>query len=369
PLLLDLHSISSFFIATLDSPLEMDNLSAVLYGKDDLRMEQREIPVAKKGELLIRVHTVAICGSDVHYLRHGAIGSFIVNAPMVVGHETSGTVEGVGEGVDGFAPGDRVAMEPGIPCRMCSQCKSGSYNLCPEMRFFATPPVHGTLTRFVSHPADFCFKLPPSVSYEEGALLEPLSVGVYACKRAGITVGQKVFVLGAGPVGLLSALVALSHGVSSVVITDIDEGRLALAKECGVHHAVNVKGLSPAEAREKVLAALGQEPDASIECTGVGPSIETAITTTRSGGVAILVGMASARCDLPILAAACREVDLRGIFRYRNCYPTALELVASKRIDLSKLTSAHYSLEQTREAFERSQKADVVKVFIRCDDS
>ncbi|GMT17004.1 hypothetical protein PFISCL1PPCAC_8301, partial [Pristionchus fissidentatus] len=349
--------------------MAQDNLSAVLYGKDDLRMEQREIPVAGKGELLVRVHTVAICGSDVHYLRHGAIGSFVVNAPMVVGHETSGTVEDVGEGVEGFVSGDRIAMEPGIPCRLCFQCKSGSYNLCPEMRFFATPPVHGTLTRYVTHPADFCFKLPSNVSYEEGALLEPLSVGVYTCRRAGLTVGQKVFVLGAGPVGLLSALVALTHGVSSIVISDIDDGRLALAKKCGVHHTVNVRGLTPAEARQKVMDALGGQPDAALECTGVGSSIETAITTTRSGGVVVLVGMASDRCDLPILAAASREVDLRGIFRYRNCYPTALELVATKRIDLSQLTRAHYKLEQTQEAFERSQKADVVKVFIRCDET
>ncbi|GMS92086.1 hypothetical protein PENTCL1PPCAC_14261, partial [Pristionchus entomophagus] len=349
--------------------MEEDNLSAVLYGKDDLRMEQKDIPVAKKGELLIRVHTVSICGSDVHFLKHGAIGSFIVNAPMVLGHESSGTVEEVGEGVEGFQKGDRIAMEPGIPCRVCFQCKTGSYNLCPEARFFATPPTDGALTRFITHPADFCFKLPPTVSYEEGALLEPLSVAVYACRRAGITVGQRVLVLGAGPIGLFSALVALSHGISSVAITDINDGRLALAKECGIHHAINVRGLSPSEVREQVVAALGQEPDASIECTGVGSSIETAITTSHSGGVVVLVGLASARCDLPILAAACREVDLKAIFRYKNCYPTALELVSSKKIDLSKLTKAHYSLEQAREAFERSQKADVVKVFIRCDNT
>ncbi|GMR35350.1 hypothetical protein PMAYCL1PPCAC_05545, partial [Pristionchus mayeri] len=358
------------FFSLFESLLQMDNLSAVLYGKDDLRLEQREIPVAKKGELLIRVHTVSICGSDVHFLRNGHIGPFVVKAPMILGHETSGTVEVVGDGVEGFAPGDRVAIEPGIPCRMCFQCKSGSYNMCPHVRFFATPPDHGSLTRFIAHPADFCFKLPSSVSYEEGALIEPLSVGLHACRRGGIALGQKVLVLGAGPIGLLSAMATLSHGVSSVVITDINEERLALAKECGVHHAVNVKGLSPVEVREQVLAALGgQEPDASIECTGVGSSTETAIMTVRSGGVVVLVGVSSDRVDLPIVAATVREVDLRGMFRYRNCYPTALELVASKKIDLSKLTRAHYTLEQTIEAFERAQKGDVEKVFIHCADT
>ncbi|GMR45562.1 hypothetical protein PMAYCL1PPCAC_15758 [Pristionchus mayeri] len=347
----------------------MDNLSAVLYGKADLRLEQREIPVAKKGELLIRVHTVAICGSDVHYLVKGSIGPFAVRDPMVIGHETSGTVEAVGEGVEGFAPGDRVAIESGIPCRVCFQCKSGSYNLCPDVHYFATPPVHGTITRYIAHPADFCFKLPPSISYDEGALLEPLSVGIHACNRAGVTVGQKVLVLGAGPIGILNALVALARGVSTVVITDINEERLATAKECGVHHTVNVKGLSPAEAREQVLAALGKEPDVAIDCTGLGSSIETAITTVRAGGVVTIVGIASDRCDLPMVAATVREVDVRGVLRYKNCYPTAVELVASKKIDLSKLTRAHYPLEQTVEAFERTQKGDVVKVFVRCDDS
>ncbi|CAI4223386.1 unnamed protein product [Auanema sp. JU1783] len=138
--------------------MSVDNLAAVLHGVNDLRLEQVKVPTPTKGQLLIRVHTVGICGSDVHYWTHGAIGNFVVKQPMIVGHETSGTVEQVGEGVENFKIGDRVALEPGLPCKGCHQCKIGRYNLCPSMKFFATPPVDGTLTRFVVHDADFCFK-------------------------------------------------------------------------------------------------------------------------------------------------------------------------------------------------------------------
>ncbi|CAJ0582587.1 unnamed protein product, partial [Mesorhabditis spiculigera] len=349
------------------APPQGDNLSAVLHAKDDLRMEQKPIPSPGPKQLLVKIHTVGICGSDVHYWTHGAIGPFVVKAPMVVGHETSGIVAEVGSDVQGFSVGDRIALEPGSPCRGCEHCKIGQYNLCPEMRFFATPPIDGTLTRYAVHDADFCFKLPDHVTFEEGALLEPLSVAVHTVKRSGLRIGQKALILGSGPIGILTLLTAKAAGASEVLVTDIDDGRLALAKKLGADHVVNVRGKSVDSAKQEIISLLRQRPHVSMECTGVATSIETAINATVSGGCIVLVGLGADRVELPMVEAATREIDIRGIFRYANCYPTALELVASKRVDLTPLTRAHYTLEETEEAFKRAQKADVIKVFINCE--
>lgn len=344
-----------------------DNLSAVLYAVDDLRLEQVPIPKPGPKQVLVRVHTVGICGSDVHYWTHGAIGPFVVKEPMIVGHETSGVVSEVGNEVTHLKVGDRIAMEPGLPCKLCEHCKTGRYNLCPEMRFFATPPINGTLSRFVVHDADFCFKLPDNLSFEDGALLEPLSVAIHSCRRGNVQMGHRVLILGAGPIGVLNLLTAKAVGAGRVVITDLDDGRLALAKKLGADATINVRGKSLTAVKEEIIEALGgQQPQVCIECTGAQPSIETAITTTRSGGVIVLVGLGADRVEIPIIESATREVDIRGIFRYVNCYPTAIELLSSGKLDLSGLTRAHYKLEETLEAFKRTQKADVIKVFIHC---
>ncbi|XGW07046.1 hypothetical protein V3C99_016950 [Haemonchus contortus] len=363
-----------------------DNLSAVMHGVNDLRLEQRKIPVPAGNQLLIsgdqssfsivwlthninlhRIHTVGICGSDVHFLTRGAIGKYVVEKPMVLGHETSGTVAGMGNLVKGFQVGDRVAIEPGVGCRFCMHCKSGRYNLCPDTKFFATPPTDGSLTRYVAYDADFCFKLPANVSYEEGALIEPLSVAVFACRRSGVQMGQRVLVQGAGPIGTLCMMTARALGAAEVVITDLNQNRLDLAMKLGAQHAICVKGKSPAQVKEEIIKSLGTEPDVSMECSGAQSSIESAILSTRSGGVVVLVGLGEDRAELPIVEAALREVDIRGVFRYANCYPTAINLVASRRIDLSGITRAHYQLKDAVEAFQRAQKGDVIKVFIHCD--
>ncbi|MFH4983477.1 hypothetical protein AB6A40_010186 [Gnathostoma spinigerum] len=349
--------------------MKQNNLSAVLYGKGDLRMVDRPTPSPGPQQLLIRVHTVGICGSDVHYWTHGAIGPFVVHEPMVLGHETSGTVAAVGSAVKGFKVGDRVAVEPGIPCRICRFCKEGRYNLCPEMQFYATPPVHGSLARFVVHDSDFCFRLPDNVTMEEAALLEPLNVAVHACRRAHLTAGQNILVLGAGPIGLLTVLVAKAMGAAKLVITDLLDARLKLAEELGADKALNVSGMKLVDVLAEIEKFLGEKPEVAIECTGAATAIETGIEGVMSGGVVVLVGLGSDRIELPIVNATVREVDLRGVFRYVNCYRTALNMVASGVINLKKVTRAHYTLEQSKEAFERFLKGDVVKVFIHCDET
>ncbi|CAA94842.1 Sorbitol dehydrogenase [Caenorhabditis elegans] len=347
--------------------MSQDNLSAVLYGINDLRLEQA--PISKPGprQVLVKINTVGICGSDVHFLTHGAIGSFVVKEPMVLGHESSGVVSEIGSEVKGFKVGDRIAMEPGLPCKLCEHCKIGRYNLCPDMRFFATPPVNGALSRFVVHDADFCFKLPDNLSFEDGALLEPLSVAIQACRRGTVQMGQKILVLGAGPIGVLNLLTAKAIGASKVVITDLNDERLALARLLGADATINVMGKRSDEVRSEIIKAFGdQQPHVSIECTGVQPCVETAIMTTRSGGVVVLVGLGAERVEIPLIQSPTREVDLRGTFRSANCYSTAIELISSGKLDLSGLTRAHYKLEESLEAFKRTQNGDVIKVFIHC---
>jgi len=346
-----------------------DNLSAVLLKKGDLKLEQRPIPKPGRNEVLIRIHSVGICGSDVHYWVNGAIGDFIVRAPMVLGHETSGIVAEVGENVHHLKIGDRVAIEPGVPCRTCSYCKGGQYNLCPDVAFCATPPYDGTLTRNYVHAADFCYKLPDHVSFEEGALLEPLSVAVQACRRANIAVGNTVLICGAGPIGLVNFLVAKASGASKVCLTDVDEHRLSVAKSLGADLTYLVGKKDPRKMAEEIAALFGGEaPDKTIECSGAESSIQLAIYATKSGGTIVLVGLGPAEIRLPIVNAAVREVDIRGVFRYANCYPVALAMVSSGLVNVKPLVTHRFKLEETLKAFETAKTgADhAIKVIIQC---
>lgn len=314
------------------------------------------------------VHSVGICGSDVHYWTHGAIGDFVVRQPLLLGHESSGTVTKLGSGVTHLQLGDRVAMEPGVPCRACDQCLSGRYNLCIDMRCLATPPVDGDLARYHVHAADFCYKLPPNVSFEEGALLEPLSVGVHACRRAGVTLGSRVLVCGAGPIGLVSMLTAKAMGASEVCVTDIAEHRLNTAKEMGATFVTKVDTKDSKKMAQKIVEQMGHMPDISIECSGAESSIQTGIYATKSGGMLVLVGLGPDQVTLPIVNAALREVDIRGIFRYANTYPAALAMVASGQINISGLVTHRFPLEKTLDAFEVARTAadGAIKVIISC---
>ncbi|KDR24482.1 Sorbitol dehydrogenase [Zootermopsis nevadensis] len=310
---------------------------------------------------------VGICGSDVHYVVQGRIGDFIVKDPMIMGHEASGIVAKVGKNVKHLKEGDRVAIEPGVPCRICRFCKEGKYNLCPDIVFCATPPVHGNLSRYYVHAADFCYKLPDHVSLEEGALLEPLSVGVHACRRGGVGLGSTVLITGAGPIGMVTLITAKAMGAAKVLITDIVDHRLGVAKELGADYTyLSTVGEDEQEAVRTVHSLLAEPPDISIDCSGAEANIRLAILATKSGGVAVIVGMGAPEVKIPLVNALAREVDIRGIFRYANEYPIALSMVASGAAKVKQLITHNFSLEDTIEAFEvaKTGVGNPIKVMI-----
>nr|XP_050847811.1 sorbitol dehydrogenase-like [Vespula vulgaris] len=345
-----------------------DNLTAILYGINDIRLEQTPIEEPDTNEVLIEMRCVGICGSDVHYLEKGRIGDFILREPMIIGHESSGVIAKLGKNVTNLKVGDRVAIEPGVPCRLCTFCKDGRYNLCKDMVFCATPPVHGSLRRFYKHAADFCFKLPDHVTLEEGALMEPLSVGVHACKRAGVKIGSKVLILGAGPIGLVTLLVAKAMGASKVIITDIKQDKLDVAKKLGADEVYLTKReVSENENVKKIHELFGDDPDQTIDASGAQASIRLAILVTKSGGVIVLVGCGPPEVQVPLMNALVREVDIRGVFRYANDYGDALELLSSKKIDVKPLITHNYKIEDTVAAFAQTKaESGVIKVMIHC---
>src|SRR6266568_3278032 len=261
----------------------MKNQAAVLYAPHDIRIEDRPVPKPGPSEVLIEVRAVGVCGSDVHYYEHGRIGSYIVRQPLILGHESAGVIIDVGEGVNKSRVGERVAIEPGIPDGVCEQCRSGRYNLCPNVRFFGTPPIDGAFANYVTVPASFAYTLPDNMSNEEGALIEPLSVGLWACRKAKLRGGEHVLVTGAGPIGMLAMKVAYALGVAAVTITDVSPQRLERARQLGATHTINVA--------EQPLAQAGVQADVLLECSGNQRALTDGIRSLLPAGVAVVVGM------------------------------------------------------------------------------
>ncbi|KAF7212072.1 sorbitol dehydrogenase isoform X1 [Nothobranchius furzeri] len=348
--------------------MAQDNLSVVLHAQGDLRLENRPIPEPGPNDVLLQMHSVGICGSDVHYWQHGRIGDYVLKNPMVLGHEAAGRVLKVGSGVTHLKAGDRVAIEPGVPREMDEFFKNGRYNLSPTIFFCATPPDDGNLCRYYTHNANFCYKLPDNVTFEEGALIEPLSVGIHACRRAGVTLGSTVLICGAGPIGLVSLLAAKAMGASQVIITDLSAERLMMAKELGADFQLTVKREDGAlQLAQKVEDTLGARPQITIECTGVESCVQTAIYATQSGGVVVLVGLGAVMCTVPLINAAVREVDIRGVFRYCNTWPMAISMLASGKVNVKPLVTHRFPLEQAVQAFETTRQGLGIKVMLKCD--
>jgi L-iditol 2-dehydrogenase len=325
-----------------------------------LQIEQRPVPVPRSGEVLIRVRSVGICGSDIHYFEHGRIADFIVESPLVLGHEASGEVAALGEDVTDLSVGDRVAMEPGVPCGTCAQCRAGRYNLCPDVRFFATPPIDGAFAEYVTLPRAFVHAVPDSVSFDAAALLEPLSVGVWACQKGDVRLGTRVLITGAGPVGVMAALVARANGATQITMSDVNPQRLARAAELG---------FDVVDARSQALPDV-VEADVLIECSGAAPAIVDGIRCVAPAGKVVLVGMSpTAMVELPVGVIQGRELWVTGTFRYAHTYPTAVTLAASGAVDLDALVSQTFGLDEVEQALTYSrQDPAAMKVVVRVQE-
>lgn len=339
--------------------------AAVLHRPGEIRVEQRQVPEPGPGEVLVRVRAVGVCGSDVHYYKEGRIGRRVVEKPLILGHECAGEVVALGSGVSHLRIGSRVALEPGVPCRRCRFCMSGRYNLCPDVTFMATPPVDGAFVEYIAWPADFTYPLPENLGYAEGALMEPLAVGMHAVRRARLVPGCTVLVLGGGPIGQLALQAAKAAGAGRVILTELEEGRLAMARSLGADVALDLRTTPMAEALAEITD--GEGPDLVIEAAGTVETVRQGIELVRRGGTVVWIGLPGTDpCPVSVLQAINKEMDILGIYRYANVYPDAIRLAASGKIDLSRLVTHRFPLEEARRALDTAadQKSSTVKVLV-----
>ena len=339
--------------------------AAVLNKPLDIEVKKVPVPVPKEDEALVKVRCIGICGSDVHYYEHGKIGRYVVRAPIILGHELAGEVVEVGAKVTNVAVGDRVAVEPGVTCGKCAYCKSGRYNLCPDVVFLATPPVDGAWAEYVAIRSDFLFRLPEGMSFEQGALLEPLSVGIHAMKRGRVTPADRVLVTGLGPIGLLAAQAARLFGVTEIYATDVVPFRQRLALEMGVTAVIDPARENVAE-RLKDLTG-GEGVDVIVETSGNARAIRDAVKTVKRGGRIVHVGMpADEEVPVDINQLIDSELDVYGVFRYANTYHAAIQALSRMNVDIEKVITHKFALHEIREAVEmaRTRKDASVKIMI-----
>ncbi|CAI7624317.1 unnamed protein product [Penicillium pancosmium] len=351
---------------------ETDNLSCLLYGPGKARFENRKTPTLEDPhDILVRIAYVGVCGSDAHFWAHGGVIRMVSDEePLVMGHEASGVVHSIGTAVTKVVPGDRVAIEPGFSCRRCKQCKAGKYNLCPQMQFAADPPGnHGTLTRLFRTPEDFVYRIPETVSLEEGVLIEPLSVAVHGARLADLTPGQTVLVQGSGTIGLLAAATAKAFGAKEVFISDINPAKLEFARDfvgCRTFMP-DVKSQPEEEAeRMKKELDLGEGVDVVLECTGVESSVQTGIYASGPGGVVVQIGLGKPDLRVPILNMCEKETVLKTGWRYGpGDYEVALGLLSSGRVEVKSLISKIVPFEQAPKAWEMTRRGEGIKNLIR----
>jgi len=339
---------------------------AVLTESETFEFEERPRPDPGPMDVLVAVKHVGICGSDVHYYRHGRIGDFVVEDPLVLGHESAGEVIAVGDDVENVTVGDRVALEPGVPCLDCAACRRGEYNLCPDVRFMATPPIDGAFTEYIAWPAEFVYPLPANVSTREGALCEPLSVGLHAARRGNVGAGDTVLITGAGPIGMLAMEAVRVAGASTVVLSDVVPEKLDRAKARGADATVDP---SSEDLAERVADITGDGVDVVIEASGAETAIQSTTDAVRRGGTVVFVGLA-AEGEVPINThdVVNGELDVHGSFRFRNTYPAAVDLLASGNVDVEGLIDYEMPLAELAAAFERTEDPSLVKGMVAVGD-
>lgn len=330
----------------------MPNFAAVMPELGRIELQDVGDPRLGPRDALVRIEAVGVCGSDTAYFTVGYIGDYVVDGPIILGHECAGQVVAVGAEVTQVAVGDRVAVEPGKPCRDCSECMAGRYHLCSALVFFATPPYDGSLVQRMAIDERQLFPIPDGMSYEEGALCEPLSVGIWACHRAHLEPGDRVLVTGAGPVGLLAAQVARAFGARSVTVTDVSDYRLGIARALGFE-------------TERVGESTSRAFDVLLECSGAPTALADGLWRLGTNGRAAMVGMPKQDVSLPLSRLNVNELTIGLVNRYAHTWPVAIDLVASGRVDVASLVTHRFSLDQTADALKLSKHVpDSVKAVI-----
>ncbi|PYG88167.1 L-iditol 2-dehydrogenase [Ruminiclostridium sufflavum DSM 19573] len=330
--------------------------------------EEKDVPMpkVKSGDVLVKIEYVGICGSDVHFFESGHCGASTCTVPFILGHEVAGTVIEVGENVTTHKVGDRVALEPGQTCGKCEFCKTGHYNLCEDVVFFATPPYDGALMKYVAYPAHMAFILPENVSTMEGALVEPLSVGIHAAMQGGVKLGSTVMVNGTGCIGLVTLLAAKAAGASQIIVSDVFNKRLEKAVSLGATHIINA-------AEEDVPGKVaeytgGRGVDIVFETSGNIKSIGQTIDNVRRGGTVVMIGYSPAdEVGYNFGKLIDKEVTIKSVFRYRNIYPTAIQAISSGSICIKNIVTHEFDFENSYEAFVSvsNNKQDVIKGVIK----
>lgn len=339
---------------------------AVMEAVGRMGYTNRPVPVPKADEVLVKLEYVGICGSDIHYYETGAIGDYVVEPPFVLGHEPSGTVVEAGSAVKHLKVGDRVALEPGKTCGHCDFCRQGKYNLCPDVIFFATPPIDGVFQEYVAHQAELCFKLPDHVSTLEGALIEPLAVGFHAAGQGGGCIGQTAVVMGAGCIGLVSMMALKARGVSPVYVVDVMEKRLEKALELGADGVINGNDTDVIRAVMELTDAKGC--DLVIETAGTEITTRQGIHIAKKGATVVLVGYSkTGELTLPISLALDKELTFKTVFRYRHIYPMAIRALAEGKINLKGVVTDVFEFDDIQNAMNKSvaDKANIVKAVVK----
>ncbi|EGW41922.1 NAD(P)-dependent alcohol dehydrogenase [Desulfosporosinus sp. OT] len=346
----------------------MKNRAAYMTGLNKLEIREIEVPVPKEKQVLVKLEYVGICGSDVHYLEHGKIGDFIVNGDFILGHECAGTIVAVGSSVEKLKVGDRVALEPGCTCGQCEFCKTGRYNLCPDVEFLATPPYHGCLMNYIAFPETMAFKLPDMISTKEGALVEPLAVGMHAAKQGNVKLGDSVVILGSGTIGLVTLLACKAFGATDITVVDVIPKRLEYAKKLGATTVINAAEVDVLAEIDKLTNQEGV--DIVIETAGAAKTIAQTPYLVKNGGCIVLVGMAPQDIiEFNFAKIMAKEAEIKSVFRYRNIYPQAIKAISKGIIDISGIITHEFAFDDVAQAFDFviNHKEEVVKAVIKID--
>ncbi|GFO21305.1 sorbitol dehydrogenase [Plakobranchus ocellatus] len=344
------------------------NRSVRIHGKHDVRIEDLPIPEPQENWVQLRMSTVGICRTDVHLYDEGRVDHIVINKPITIGHEISGTVSKLGKGVTNLEVGDRVAVDPCRACGNCHQCNRGRSNICRNLHCCGVLHADGGFANYMVTPANTCYKLPENMSFEEGAMMEPLSVGVNGVKRAGMMEGDVVVVMGAGPIGLFAMQSAKALGAARVMMVDINPSRLDLASKMGASLVFKpTLSLSdPKAASEELKAALGDEADLCIECSGAPGTVDLAIHVCRPGGKVMMLGFGEMAMNVHVGMAAVREIDILGAFANLNNYPECIRLVSEGKIDVRSAITHRLPLDKVKQGMDLVRSGQSVKVVVDC---